>query len=92
MRGSKPGERHCGRKRGTKNKRTLARERAQAEPAVKIREALGADAFGGDAHAFLTAIYKTRRNRSDCAWMQLRRQLGTKSLGLPPSMARSKAQ
>jgi hypothetical protein len=58
MRGSSPGERRGGRKCGTKNKRTLARERAQAETAVKITEALGADAFEGDAHAFLTAIYK----------------------------------
>ena len=47
-----------GRKRGTKNKRTVARERAQAEVAAKLTEALGADAFTGDAHAFLTAIYK----------------------------------
>jgi len=58
MRGSKPGERRGGRKRGTKNKRTLARERAQAETAVKITEALGVDAFEGDAPALLTAIYK----------------------------------
>ena len=41
-----------------KNKRTVARERAQAETAVKITEALGADAFPGDAHAFLIGIYK----------------------------------
>jgi hypothetical protein len=47
-----------GRQPGTKNKRTLARERAQAETAVKITAALGANAFDGDAHALLTAIYK----------------------------------
>jgi len=41
-----------------KNKRTVARERAQAETAVKITEALGADAFEGDAHAFLMGVYK----------------------------------
>jgi hypothetical protein len=58
MRGSKPGERRGGRKRGAKNKRTLAREQAQAETAVKIAAALGADAFDGDAHAFLMAVYK----------------------------------
>ena len=47
-----------GRKRGTKNKRTTERERALAETAVKITQALGASAFDGDAHALLTAIYK----------------------------------
>lgn len=58
MRGSKPGERRGGRKRGAKNKRTLAREQAQVETAVKIAAALGADAFDGDAHALLMALYK----------------------------------
>ena len=58
MRGSRPGERRGGRQRGAKNKRTVARERAQAEAAVKITEALGTEAFPGDAHAYLVAIYK----------------------------------
>ncbi len=58
MRGSKPGERRGGRRPGAKNKRTLAREQAQAEIAVKIAAALGADAFDGDAHALLVAVYK----------------------------------
>jgi nicotinic acid phosphoribosyltransferase len=41
-----------------KHKRTVALERAQAEAAVKIGDALGAEAFGGDAHALLMAVYK----------------------------------
>jgi hypothetical protein len=47
-----------GRQRGTKNKRTLAFEYALADTATKITGALGADAFDGDAHALLMAIYK----------------------------------
>ena len=58
MRGSSPGERRGGRQRGAKNKRTLAFECALADTAAKITGALGADAFEGDAHALLTAIYK----------------------------------
>ena len=58
MRGSKPGERRGGRQRGTKNKLTIARERALADAADKITGALGADGFDGDAHALLMAIYK----------------------------------
>ena len=58
MRGSKSGERRGGRQRGAKNKRTLAREQAQAKSAEKIETALGASAFQGDAHELLMAIYK----------------------------------
>jgi hypothetical protein len=58
MRGSKPGERRGGRQRGTKNKRTVATERALANAAAKITGALGTDAFEGDAHALLMAVYK----------------------------------
>jgi len=58
MRGSRPGERRGGRRRGIKNKLTLAREHALAEAAQKITSALGAGAFDGDAHAFLMAVYK----------------------------------
>jgi hypothetical protein len=47
-----------GRKRGVKNKRTVALERAQAVTAIKIEDALGPQAFPGDAHAFLMAVYK----------------------------------
>jgi len=56
--GSKPGERRGGRQRGTKNKRTVERERALIDAAVKIAGALGSEAFQGDAHAFLVWIYK----------------------------------
>ena len=58
MRGSKPGERRGGRQRGTKNKRTVAIERALANASAKITGALGAEAFQGDAHALLMAVYK----------------------------------
>ncbi len=58
MRGSKQGERRGGRQRGAKNKKTLAREQAQAISAEKIEAALGASAFEGDAHALLMAVYK----------------------------------
>jgi len=47
-----------GRRRGVKNKRTAALERAQAETAVKITDALGAQAFPGDARALLMGVYK----------------------------------
>ena len=47
-----------GRKPGTKNKRTVVLERARAENAMKITEALGKQAFDGDAHALLTSVYK----------------------------------
>jgi hypothetical protein len=50
-----------GRKRGTPNKWTVARERAVAGAARKITAALGDDAFQGDAHALLMAVYKDPR-------------------------------
>jgi hypothetical protein len=58
MRGSRPGERRGGRQRGAKNKRTQALEHAQAEAALKIAGALGPEAFDGDAHSLLMAVYK----------------------------------
>ncbi len=58
MRGSKPGELRGGRKAGAKNKATVAREQAQAKAAARITEALGTDAFQGDAHTLLVSIYK----------------------------------
>jgi len=61
MPGSKPGERRGGRQRGAKNKRTLALEQAQAEAAARVTQGLGADAFEGDAHAFLVMLYKDPR-------------------------------
>ena len=47
-----------GRKRGAKNKRTMALERALVETAVKIMDVLGDQAFPGDAHALLMGVYK----------------------------------
>jgi hypothetical protein len=47
-----------GHRRGVKNKRTVALERVQAETAGKIADALGAQAFAGDAHALLMGVYK----------------------------------
>ncbi len=58
MAGSKPGERRGGRKAGTKNKATLARQQAQAEASAQIAQALGPEAFDGDAHALLVMLYK----------------------------------
>jgi hypothetical protein len=57
MRGSRPGERRGGRQRGTKNRRTIARERAQADIADRIARTLGPNAFEGDAHTLLRSIY-----------------------------------
>ena len=67
MSGSRPGERRGGRQRGAKNKATLARRQAQAEAVAHIAEALGPEAFEGDAHAFLVMLYKdhqTARQRA----------------------------
>ena len=47
-----------GRRRGVKNKRTMALERAQVETAVQIADVLGGQAFAGDAHALLMGVYK----------------------------------
>ena len=47
-----------GSREGSPNKRTVARERAVAAAAEKIADALGPNAFEGDAHALLAAIYK----------------------------------
>jgi hypothetical protein len=41
-----------------KNKQTVACERALADAATKITAVLSADAFEGDAHAFLMGVYK----------------------------------
>ena len=46
-----------GRPRGAKNKRTAEREQAMREAAAKV-EAVLPDAFDGDAHALLIAVYK----------------------------------
>jgi hypothetical protein len=58
MPGSKPGERRGGRQPGTKNKRTVERERSQAEVSAQITNALGPGAFKGDAHSLLVSVYK----------------------------------
>ena len=56
-RGSAPGERRGGRKRGTANKRTAGLQEAMAAAAKQIEEMLSG-AFEGDAHALLMTIYK----------------------------------
>ena len=61
MPGSKPGERRGGRQKGTPNQKTVAREKAQAQAAARITEALGPDTFPGDAHAYLVTLYKDPR-------------------------------
>lgn len=65
-----------GRKKGTPNKRTEARERQVQEAAAKIAAAMGGKAFDGDAHALLMAIYKNEELpielRADCAKAAIR--------------------
>lgn len=51
-----------GRPPGAKNRRTEQREQKTAEAAAQIAEALGPEAFEGDAHAFLVAVYKSPAN------------------------------
>src|ERR1700722_9208981 len=46
-----------GRPKGSKNKRTAEREAATQEMATRIGKAVGG-AFEGDAHAYLTSVYK----------------------------------
>ena len=55
--GSRPGERRGGRQKGSRNERTEALDAARAHAAVLIQGAIP-DAFHGDAHALLMAIYK----------------------------------
>lgn len=55
------GTRIGGRQKGTKNKRTEALEAKVIETA-KALEGLLPDAFTGDAHAFLMAVYKDTTN------------------------------
>ena len=51
------GHKTGGRKAGRPNNRTLERHEAAAETVALIGEVIP-DAFAGDAHAFLVAIYK----------------------------------
>jgi len=52
------GKKTGGRKKGTPNRITQAREAAVEEVKEQIEEVLGPAAFTGDAHALLMAIYK----------------------------------
>src|ERR1700730_5071209 len=47
-----------GRPKRAKSTRTIEREAAMQEAAKKAAEALGVEAFDGDAHALLMMIYK----------------------------------
>lgn len=51
------GRKTGGRKKGVKNKRTLAVAANVADARRRIGEALGDEAFSGDAHALLIAVY-----------------------------------
>lgn len=53
-RGAKTG----GRKKGSRNKQTQEREEAMQQAAEQIASVLGENAFQGDAHALLMAVYK----------------------------------
>ena len=64
-RGAKPGERRGGRTKGTPNKRTAALKEATECAAQVLAEELGENAFTGDAHALLMAVYKDKRNPVD---------------------------
>lgn len=55
------GTRVGGRQKGTKNKRTEALE-AKVSETARALEGLLPDAFTGDAHAFLMAVYKDASN------------------------------
>lgn len=55
------GTRIGGRQKGTKNKRTEALE-AKVSETARVLEDLLPDAFTGDAHAFLMAVYKDTSN------------------------------
>jgi len=55
--GSKPGERRGGRKRGSPNKTTQARQAAMQKAAERLAGAVP-DAFDGDAHSLLVMLYK----------------------------------
>lgn len=48
----------AGRKPGSKNQRTIEREQAAAELAEKLSEALGVEAFEGDALSLMQLLYK----------------------------------
>ena len=54
------GQKTGGRQKGSRNKRTQEREEATAQAIALIGEAIP-DAFAGDAHAFLVAVYKNPR-------------------------------
>jgi hypothetical protein len=56
-RGSAPGERRGGRKKGTKNRKTVENEQAMEEARIIIEQSIPG-AFEGDAHALMMAIYK----------------------------------
>lgn len=47
-----------GRPKGAKSKRTQEREEAMTQAAIQIAATLGENAFTGDAHALLMAVYK----------------------------------
>ena len=49
------GHKTGGRKKGSRNRKTIARQEAVSDV---VEQALGASAFAGDAHAFLTSVYK----------------------------------
>lgn len=52
------GRKTGGRKIGSKNRRTLQIEAAGKDALQAVKDALGTDAFEGDAHAMLVAVYK----------------------------------
>src|SRR5216683_1852921 len=59
------GQKTGGRQKGSRNKRKQEREEATAQAVALIGEAIH-DAFPGDAHAFLVAVYKNPRQSTEC--------------------------
>jgi hypothetical protein len=57
------GKKTGGRRKGTPNKRTAKREEAVDQAAILIGGVIP-DAFQGDAHAFLIAVYKDPRQEA----------------------------
>ena len=85
-----------GRQKGSRNKRTQEREEATAQAIALIGEAIP-DAFAGDAHAFLVAVYKnpkidhhTRQDAAKAALAYEKPRLKTVTVanerGEPPKM------
>lgn len=55
-----PGDPRCGRRKGSKNKLTIAKEKLRADAIKLMNEKLPKNAFKGDAVEFLQLVYRSR--------------------------------